>query len=397
MAIHSDRWRRALTARKAATLFRERLTVQSPPGSEVVVDGKRYVNFAANDYLGLANHPDVKRAAIEAIDSWGVGSGASHMVSGHQKEHDQLESELAAFTARDKVLTFSTGYMANLAVISSLVGKADAVFQDKLNHASLLDGGLLSGARFQRYLHNQADSLEKHIQRYDQKNQPSKDNLKLVVTDGVFSMDGDVADLPALVKVCESENALLMVDDAHGIGVLGRSGGGLVEHFSLSQSDVPLLVGTFGKAFGTAGAFVAGPEELITYIEQYARPYIYTTAMPASIVSATRASLKVIRSTPALRESLNQNIEYFRSLSEDANIHLMPSTTAIQPVLVGENSRVMRIGSHLRERGFLVGTIRPPTVPDNSARLRITLSAGHTREQILALVQSLGDSMDQYG
>lgn len=288
-------------------LYRSRRVIESPQGINLICDGKPVINFCSNDYLGLANHPDVINAFKVATDNYGVGSGSAHLICGHSSAHHALEEELAAFTGRDRALLFSTGYMANMGAISALVGRGDTVFEDRLNHASLLDGGLLSGAKFKRYAHAHAhaDHLDNLLAKAD--------GNKLIVTDGVFSMDGDTAPLQALSDVAKKHSAWLMVDDAHGLGVLGDNGGGILEQSGLKQDDVQVLVGTLGKAFGTFGAFVAGSEELIETLIQKARPYIYTTALPAAIAEATRTSLKIIQTENWRREKLRFVTERFRS------------------------------------------------------------------------------------
>ena len=356
----------------------------SPQGAQVSVDGRSYLSFCSNDYLGLANHPDVVAAFQRGADQYGVGSGASHLIYGHSHEHHQLEEELAAFTGRERALVFSTGYMANLGVIQALVSKGDAVFEDRLNHASLLDGGLASGAAFKRYRHNSPDDLNRLLEK-------TSARRKLVVTDGVFSMDGDLVNLPELTSVCRHHNAWLMVDDAHGFAVLGKNGGGVAEHFAASAEDVPVLMGTLGKGFGTFGAFVAGSETLIETLIQFARSYIYTTALPPAVAAATRASLRIVQCDSERREKLQALIQRFRSGAQSVGCQLMPSLTPIQPVLLQSDQSVMAVAGQLREKGFLVGAIRPPTVPAGTARLRITLSAAHSQQQVDALVTALAD------
>ncbi len=384
MSIFQQQWLEGLQAKKEAGLWRQHRVLNSPQGVNVNVDGRLLLSFCSNDYLGLANHHEIKHAAIDAIEATGVGSGASHLVIGHHREHELLEKELAEFTQRDRALVFSSGYMANLAIVSTLVGKSDVVLEDKLNHASLIDGGLLSGARFQRYLHNDNESLERYL------NNLSDDQRKqLVVTDGVFSMDGDIANLPELSDLCRVHDACLMVDDAHGLGVLGPNGRGSVVESGLSQEDVPVLVGTFGKAFGTSGAFVAGSDELIEFLVQMARPYIYTTAMPPSIAAATRASLKLIQQSDDKRVYLQQLINYFREGVSQLGYDLMPSRTTIQPVLIGDTHKAVALSQYLENQGLLVTAIRPPTVPNNTARLRVTLSANHCFDDIDELVGAL--------
>jgi len=372
-----------LAARRADNLFRQRPLLQSPQGPEVVVDGQPLLAFCSNDYLGLANHPEVIRALQQGAEKWGVGGGASHLVIGHSQPHHELEEALAEFTGRPRALLFSTGYMANLAAVTALVGQGDSVLEDRLNHASLLDGGLLSGARFSRYLHNDADSLAKRLDKAE--------GNRLVVSDGVFSMDGDLADLPALCATAKAKGAWLMVDDAHGFGPLGASGGGIVEHFGLGIDEVPVLVGTLGKAFGTAGAFVAGSEELIETLIQFARPYIYTTSQPPAVACATLKSLQLLRSEGWRREHLNALVARFRAGAAVLGLELMDSPTPIQPILIGDSARAVEFSRLLRERGLLVGAIRPPTVPAGTARLRVTLSAAHTTEQVDRLLAALGE------
>ena len=376
-----------LAERRAADLYRQRPLLESPQGPEVVVDGQPLLAFCSNDYLGLANHPEVIAAWQAGAERWGVGGGASHLVVGHSTPHHQVEEALAELTGRPRALLFSTGYMANLGAITALVGQGDTVLQDRLNHASLLDGGLLSGARFNRYLHNDPASLASRLDK-------AVGNT-LVVTDGVFSMDGDLADLPALAKVARARGAWLMVDDAHGLGTLGAQGGGIVEHFGLGIDDVPVLIGTLGKACGTAGAFVAGSEALIEALVQFARPYIYTTSQPPALACATLKSLELLRRETWRREHLAALIRQFRLGAEQIGLQLMDSPTPIQPVLIGDSAQALRLSQMLRERGLLVTAIRPPTVPAGSARLRVTLSAAHSEAQVQLLLNALAECYPQ--
>ncbi|WP_191831334.1 8-amino-7-oxononanoate synthase [Pseudomonas fluorescens] len=375
--------RARLEQRRAADLYRQRPLLQSPQGPQVMVDGQPLLAFCSNDYLGLANHPEVIAAWRAGAERWGVGGGASHLVIGHSTPHHEVEVALAELTGRPRALLFTTGYMANLGALTALVGQGDTVLQDRLNHASLLDAGLLSGARFNRYLHNDAGSLASRLDK-------AVGNT-LVVTDGVFSMDGDIADLPALAATAKTRDAWLMVDDAHGFGTLGRNGGGIVEHFGLSTEQVPVLIGTLGKACGTAGAFVAGSEELIECLIQFARPYIYTTSQPPALACATLRSLQLLRSEHWRREHLAALIQQFRSGAEQIGLQLMDSFTPIQPILIGDSARALRLSQMLRERGLLVTAIRPPTVPAGSARLRVTLSAAHSAAQVQLLLDALSD------
>ncbi|WP_085618471.1 MULTISPECIES: 8-amino-7-oxononanoate synthase [unclassified Pseudomonas] len=376
-----------LAERRAADLYRQRPLLESPQGPEVVVDGQRLLGFCSNDYLGLANHPEVIAAWQAGAERWGVGGGASHLVIGHSTPHHQVEEALAELTGRPRALLFSTGYMANLGAITALVGQGDTVLQDRLNHASLLDGGLLSGARFNRYLHNDPASLASRLDK-------AVGNT-LVVTDGVFSMDGDLADLPALADVARARGAWLMVDDAHGLGTLGTQGGGIVEHFGLGVEDVPVLIGTLGKACGTAGAFVAGSEELIEALVQFARPYIYTTSQPPALACATLKSLELLRREVWRREHLAALIRQFREGAQQIGLALMDSPTPIQPIVIGDSAQALRLSGMLRERGLLVTAIRPPTVPAGSARLRVTLSAAHSEAQVQLLLNALAECYPQ--
>ncbi|KPY59707.1 8-amino-7-oxononanoate synthase [Pseudomonas syringae] len=373
--------RTRLDARRAAHLYRQRPLLQSPQGPQVIVDGQPLLAFCNNDYMGLANHPEVIAAWQAGAERWGVGGGASHLVIGHSAPHHDLEEALAELTGRPRALLFSNGYMANLGAVTALVGQGDTVLEDRLNHASLLDAGLLSGARFSRYLHNDVSSLEARLEK--------SVGDTLVVTDGVFSMDGDIADLPALARSAKAKGAWLMVDDAHGFGPLGANGAGIVEHFGLSMDDVPVLVGTLGKSFGTSGAFVAGSEELIETLIQFARPYIYTTSQPPALACATLKSLQLLRTEHWRREHLTRLIQQFRRGAEQIGLQLMDSFTPIQPIMIGDAGRALHLSQLLRERGLLVTAIRPPTVPAGSARLRVTLSAAHSEADVQLLLNTL--------
>lgn len=371
----------ALQQLQQQDLYRQRRLIESPQGTQVKVDGALKLNFCSNDYLGLANHPAVVQAFQQAANQWGVGSGAAHLVCGHSLEHHALEAELAAFTGRERALLFSTGYMANLGAIAALVGRGDTVLEDRLCHASLLDGGLLSGARFKRYVHVDVEQLQRFLS--------AGKGRQLVVTDGVFSMDGDVAPLAALVAAAKAHDAWLMVDDAHGFGVLGATGAGAVEAAGLTQQDVPVLVGTLGKAFGSSGAFVAGSEDLIETLIQKARPYIYTTAIPAAIAAATRVSLKLLIAETWRRDKLAQLIQQFRAGAAQLGLQLMPSDTPIQPIVLGGSQHALAMSEQLYQRDFLVSAIRPPTVPQGSARLRVTFSAAHEPAHVEQLLDAL--------
>jgi 8-amino-7-oxononanoate synthase len=364
-------------------LYRSRRVIESPQGIDLQLNGQHIINFCSNDYLGLANHPDVIQAFKNAADTYGVGSGSAHLICGHSSAHHALEEELAAFTGRDRALLFSTGYMANLGVIAALVGRNDTVFQDRLNHASLIDGGLLSGARLKRYAHADTEHLNGLLSKT-----PAK---KLIVTDGVFSMDGDFAPLPTLASMAKNHNAWLMVDDAHGLGVLGSQGSGLLAHYALQQTDVSILMGTLGKSFGTFGAFVAGSEALIETLIQKARTYIYTTAFPAAVAEATRASLKRVIADNWRREKLSHLSQRFTAGAQQLSLPVCDSASAIHPIIIGDSQQAMTLSNALFEQGFLVSAIRPPTVPQGSARLRVTISALHEEQHIDRLL----DAFDQ--
>lgn len=380
---------KALSERKQQHRYRKRRITKSPQQIEMIVDDKNIISFCSNDYLGLANHALIKQTMIAAINSYGVGSGSAHLVNGHSIAHHQLEEELAEFTGYPRAILFSTGYMANLGLCQALLNKNDYVFEDRLNHASLIDGGLMSGARFQRYLHNDVSNLKQKI------NKVTTNSEKLVLTDGVFSMDGDIADIPALSALCKKTKSWLMIDDAHGFGTLGKTGKGCLQHFALSNNDVPVYMATLGKAMGTAGAFIAGSDDLIETIIQQARTYIYTTAMPAAIAEATRSSLKILQSEPEHLNNLNSNILYFKNCCIESALPVENSQTAIQPLLIGDDKKAVMISQQLFERGFLVTAIRPPTVAEGTSRLRITLSARHTREHIDLLIDALSSLLKQ--
>jgi 8-amino-7-oxononanoate synthase len=373
-----------LEARRQAQRYRSRRQVDGLRGPEGIVDGRPMLLFCSNDYLGLAGHPELATALCAGAADYGVGSGAAHLISGHTPAHHALEAELAAFTNRPRALLFSTGYMANLGVLSALLGHGDRVFEDRLNHASLLDGATLSRARLQRYPHNDAAALGELLDT-------AGPGERLVATDGVFSMDGDLAPLPALASWCKTRDAWLLVDDAHGLGVLGANGGGSLEHFGLGMDEVPILMGTLGKACGTFGAFVAGSEELIETLIQQARSYIYTTAMPPAIAEASRCALRLVRGESWRRERLAELVARFREGAERLGLGqaLGDSQTPIQPLAAGSEARALAWSRHLEGQGILVSAIRPPTVPEGGSRLRITLSASHTDGHLQRLLEAL--------
>lgn len=375
-----------LARRQRAHLYRSRRIIEGPQDRELQHGGRTLLSFCSNDYLGFANHPEVRRALQEGAERYGVGSGAAHLVSGHSRAHHDLEEALAAFTGRGRALLFSTGYMANLGVIQALVGSGDLVLEDRLNHASLLDGGLLSRARFQRFTHGDVQAAARSLG-------DSTASEKLLATDGVFSMDGDVAPLPELAKACQNNDAWLMVDDAHGLGVIGPGGRGTLAHFGLGETEVPVLVGTLGKAFGTFGAFIAGSEALIETLVQSARTYIYTTALPPALACATLKSLELIERESWRREQLAAMVTRFRAGAMQLSLQLTSSFTPIQPVILGDAANATRVSERLLEHNILVPAIRPPTVPEDSARLRITFCATHTEQDVDRLLDSLAQCL----
>lgn len=362
-------------------LLRARFTVDGPQQPRITVDGAQYLAFCSNDYLGLASHPDLVEAVRDGAARYGVGAGASHLVTGHHQAHQALESELAQYVGLPRALLFSTGYMANLGVISALLSRHDAVFADRLNHASLVDAALLSRAELHRYGHLDMDALERQLAA-------SKAKRKLVATDAVFSMDGDMAPVRELVDLCRRHDAWLLLDDAHGFGVLGPGGRGILAHAGVSSPRV-IYLGTLGKAAGVFGAFVAGEPLLIEVLLQRARPYIYTTALPPLIAHALRTSLKLIAQADARRLHLDRLAAKLKSALEPGPWRLLPSQTPIQPLLVGGNDAALALSRELKARGILVPAIRPPTVPRGTARLRICLSAAHSEDDVNRLGASL--------
>lgn len=375
----------ALAQRAADGLLRERRTLDSAQGAHVVVDGRAVLAFASNDYLGLAQHPAVVDAMREALDTWGAGAGASHLVAGHLAPHAALERELAAFVLpgdSTRALTFSAGYLANLAILTALAGRADAIFADRLNHACLNDGALLSRAHFVRYPHRDVTALGALLER-------SRARRKLIATDAVFSMDGTMAPLPELLALAERHDAMLVVDDAHGFGVLG-GGRGTAAHFGLA-SDRLIVMGTLGKAAGVAGAFVAAHSAVIETLLQTARSYVYTTAPPPVLAAGLLASVQVIRAAHDRRAHLATLIARLRDGARDLPWPLMPSSTPIQPLLIGDHREAVAVADALWARGIWAPAIRPPTVPKGTSRLRISLSAAHSIDDVDCLLRALDE------
>ena len=377
-----QRLQQVLNERHVQHLYRRPRLADSPQQPHMVVDGKLMLTFCSNDYLGLANHPAVIRAFQQAANEYGVGSGAAHLVNGHSRPHQALEEALAAFTGRERALLFSTGYMANLGVANALLERHDTLYQDRLNHASLLDAGLLSGAKMVRYPHNDMTHLQSRLA-------VQTSGQKMILTDGVFSMDGDVAPMRELAALAQQHDAWLMVDDAHGFGVLGENGAGLLEAEHLNSTDVPILMATLGKALGTAGAFVAGSHDLIEYLIQTARTWIFTTAQPPAVAAATLASLQIVQHEPERRAHLRALIRQFREGAMQLGLPLMDSATAIQPILIGSSAQAVALSRQLEAQGIWVAAIRPPTVPQHTARLRVTLSAAHTVSDVERLLAAL--------
>lgn len=373
-----------LDQRKTDGLLRQRRLLDSPQAEQIVANDKKYLSFCSNDYLGLANHPQLIVAMQTAARDSGVGSGASNLITGHHRYHDDLEKKLAKFVGMPAALVFSTGYMANIGVVSSLVGRDDAVFCDKLNHACLNDGAVLSRADFKRFAHNNVAALEKILQT-------STAKQKLIAVDAVFSMDGDIAPIPEYLALCEQYNAYLYVDDAHGFGVLGKNGRGSLSHFDLASPRL-IYMATLGKAAGVAGAFVAGQQVVIDYLIQNARSYVYSTPAPPALSATLIESVNLIENGDNLRAHLQHLITTLKQSLQLKKWHLMPSQTAVQPLVIGRNDEAVGLSEHLQKQGILVPAIRPPTVPVNTARLRISLSAAHTEQDVIKLAHAINQA-----
>lgn len=372
---------RELDERAAQGLLRQRRTLETPQSPHITVDGKEYLAFCSNDYLGLASHPQLITALQQGAQQWGAGAGAAHLVSGHFAPHHQLEQRLAAFVGKPAALLFSTGYMANLGVVQALVGKGDTVFADKLNHSSLNDAMLLSRAEMQRFRHGDMAQLAQLLQR-------TTSGRKLVIVDAVFSMDGDIAPLPEMLALCEQHDAWLLVDDAHGFGVLGAQGRGSLAHFGIASKRI-IYMGTLGKAAGVSGAFVAAEQVVVDALVNQARSYVYTTATPPALSVALLQAVQLIEQGDGLRTHLQRLVARLRAGLAGLPWQLMPSDTAIQPLLVGDNLQALQLSDGLRARGIWVAAIRPPTVPQGTARLRITLSAAHSVADVEKLIGAL--------
>lgn len=362
-----------------AGLYRTRAVLQGVSGIQRFYEEKELVSFCSNDYLGLTQHPDVIKAFKQTADEYGIGSGSSHFLGAYSRIHCELEEALAEFTNYPKALVFSTGYMANLSILSALAGRHDNIFGDRLNHASLVDAARLSYASFKRYQHNHVMSLAKQLAKF-----PAQKSF--IVSDGVFSMDGDLAALPDLIVIAKKHSALLLIDDAHGLGVLGDKGGGICDHFSLKPD---ILSAGFGKSLGSFGGFAAGGETIIEHLIQFSRPYMYTTALPPAIAKATHISLLLLQKENWRREKLGYLIEHFKHRAKQLELPILASQTPIQPILLKDSDRAMKLAAHLFQKGFLVNAIRPPTVPKKTSRLRISLSALHSENDIDRLLEQI--------
>jgi len=377
-----ERVARAQAERARQSLLRRLRTVTQVDGAVIVIDGKPLRNFASNDYLGLAQHPALIESLNRAATQWGVGAAAAHLLGGHREEHAELEGKLARWTGRDSALLFSTGYMANLGAMQALLGSGDVCVQDKLNHASLLDAARLSDAELVRYVHADVASAKRQLAT-------RADAAALLATDGVFSMDGDVAPLAELAALCKTQQATLMVDDAHGLGVLGADGAGSVSEAHLDGGQVPLLMGTLGKALGVAGAFIAGSATLIDGLVQFARPHIYTTALPPALAAAASAAIDIARFEHWRRDKLARLVTHFRHGARERGIVLLDSRTPIQPVVIGASKSALVAMQSLETEGLFVPAIRPPTVAQGKARLRVVLSARHEESDVERLLNAL--------
>jgi len=370
-------------------LFRERRTISSAQGPIIFIEGKKFLNFSSNDYLGFANNGELKRYMIKAIKEYGIGAGSSQLVVGHLEPHERLEKKLAKFFNKKAALIFSSGYHANLAIASALINKNTIILQDKYNHASLIDSALLSKGKLVRYRHCDLKHLKSLLEKY-------KNSELIVMTDGVFSMDGDCSPLSEISKLCRQHNALLVVDDAHGVGVLGKNGAGLVEEMNL-EKKVDLLIGTFGKSFGAAGAFIVGNETIIEVFIQKARTYIYTTALLPSLAATITHTLKMIKESDNLRLHIRELVAHYKKLSKKAEIYTSKFDNHIQPLVVGGANEAVQLSKALYKKNILVPAIRPPTVPKDTSRLRISITAAHTKKDISLLVKTISTTLNAHG
>lgn len=382
-----DALKQKLEKREDDGLMRQRRLLDSPQAEHIVANDQQYLSFCSNDYLGLANHPALIKTMQVAAGEAGVGSGASNLITGHHRYHDDLEGQLARFVGLPAALLFSTGYMANIGVLGALAGRHDAIFADKLNHACLNDGSYYSQAKMHRFVHNDVQGLEKLLSE-------SQARHKIIAADAVFSMDGDIAPIPEYLALCERYDAYLYLDDAHGFGVLGKHGAGSLSHFNI-QSPRVIMMATLGKAAGVAGAFVAGEQVVIDYLIQTAKSYVYSTPAPPALSATLAKSVSLIEQGDDLRAHLNKLIDYFKMHLQLNKWHLMPSETTIQPLVVGDNFEALSLSKTLQAEGILVPAIRPPTVPENTARLRISLSSAHTLDDVKRLIAAIQTAEQQ--
>ena len=370
-------------------LFRERRVINSAQGSMIFIGEKKFLNFSSNDYLGFANNKELKQHMIKAINEYGIGAGSSQLIAGHIAPHERLEKKLAKFFNKKSALVFSSGYHANLAIASTLINKNTIIFQDKLNHAALVDAALLSKGKLVRYRHCDLIHLKNLLEKY-------KGNDLIVMTDGVFSMDGDHAPLIGITKLCQTYNALLIVDDAHGIGVLGENGAGIVEEMGL-EKKIDLLIGTFGKSFGAAGAFIVGSERIIEAFIQKARTYIYTTALLPSLAATIVHTLNMIKESNDMRLHIRELVADYKKLSKTAGVRVSKFDSHIQPLIIGGANETIKVSKALYKKNILVPAIRPPTVPKDTSRLRISITAAHTKKDISFLVKTVSNILNRYG
>jgi len=374
-----------LKALKDAGLYRSLSLTQGPQGPKVKINGTDAILLCSNNYLGLANHPKIKQAAIKAIEKYGFGSGASRLISGNMELHAELEQRLARFKGAEAALVFNSGYHANIGIISALVGRGDLIFSDKLNHASIIDAGILSRATFIRYPHKDINALESLLQKHSSLN---PHHSALIVTDGVFSMDGDIAPMNELSKLADKYNCILMLDDAHATGILGKNGRGTLEHFGIENPAI-IQMGTLGKAMGCFGAYVTGSRKLVDYLIHKARSFIYTTSLPPSVCAAGMAALDIIENEPQLRVDLWNRVVYLRTELKHAGLETLNSETQIIPILIGEAEKAARISKDLLDKGIFLHAIRPPTVPEGTSRLRVSLMANHSYDDLKYAVETI--------
>lgn len=384
-------WRQELhrqhQQRKSDALWRHRRITQSPPDRHIKVDGQTLLNFCSNNYLSLANHDAVINASIEAAKTFGTSTSASHLIVGHGSLHDQLENAIADWVGAERAILFSTGYMANLAMPATFLTRHDLLVQDRLNHASIIDGGQVTNAKVRRYAHNDIAAANKIFADSDHRR-------KLLITDGVFSMDGDIAPIAALKQACDDHDAVMLIDDAHGLGVVGEHGQGCIQAAGLTPGGNVLMLGTLSKAIGSFGAFIAGDAAYIESLIQHARSSIYTTALPSPVIAASLAAIDLLRHQESWRqEKLHDNIRFFCDAAKRKSLPVAPSTTPIQPIIVGDSTTALRLSRQLQKEGFMTVAIRPPTVPPGQSRLRITLMTDHQREDIDQLTDAIENNL----